>query len=366
MRVEKLAADGFRNLREITLSADPHINILYGKNAQGKTNLLEAIGLFSSGKSFRGAKDAEMIGFGWEWARLELSFADHQRTQQAELVLSGVRNYKKNGVKMTLNEKNSEFCAVVFSPRHLSLITDGPQARRSFLDTAITALQPGYGGYLAQYERLIQQKNALLKELWRQPRLAETIPLWDTQIAKAGTILTCYRNDYVKKLNQAAGALYHGMTGKKETISFSYHSTVFGEDLPDSYQTEAAAIYLEVLEQSAEEDKKNGVTMTGVHRDDLIVNIDGKSARLYGSQGQKRSAAICCKLGEALLLQQVLKEPPVMLLDDVMSELDEERQAYICNRLRQMQVFITCCDISHILKLQDGKVFRVAEGRLED
>ncbi len=365
MRVEALTAEGFRNIGHITLSADPQMNILYGKNAQGKTNLLEAIGLFSSGKSFRGAKDSEMIGFDREWAKLTLTFTDSRRTQQAELILSGVRSYRKNGVKMPLQEKTSDFCCTVFSPRHLSLITDGPQARRSFLDTAISALQPRYGAYLTQYERLIGQKNALLKELWKNPRLADTIPLWDQQIARAGTVLTCYRNDYVKKLNQTAGVLYSGMTGKREQITLSYHSTVFGDTLPEEYHTEAADAYLEALTDSAEEDRKNGVTMIGVHRDDMVVEIDGVPARLYGSQGQKRSAAVCCKLGEALLLQQILKEPPVMLLDDVMSELDEERQAYICNRLRQMQVFITCCDISHVLMAQNKTVFRVTEGRLE-
>ena len=366
MRVETLTAEGFRNIEKITLSADPQMNILYGKNAQGKTNLLEAIGLFSSGKSFRGAKDGEMIGFGREWAKLTLSFADSRRTQQAELILSGERSYRKNGVKMPLQEKTSEFSCTVFAPRHLSLIADGPQERRSFLDTAISALQPGYASYLSQYERLIRQKNALLKELFKNPRLADTIPLWDRQIAKAGTVLTCYRNDYVKKLNQTAGALYRGMTGKKETLSLSYRSTVFGDILPEEYRTEAAEAYLEALADFAEEDRKNGVTMLGVHRDDMVVEIDGMPARLYGSQGQKRSAAICCKLGEALLLQKILKEPPVMLLDDVMSELDEERQAYICNRLRQMQVFITCCDISHTLQLQNGRVFRVEKGRLAE
>ncbi len=362
MKVIKVEADGYRNLKNITLTADPQMNILYGQNAQGKTNLIELIGLFATGKSFRGAKDAELLGFGREFAKCHLTFSDAEREQKAELILSQTRQYKRNGVKQPLREKNSGFSCVVFTPRHLSLVNGGPQERRDFLDAAITACQPEYGSYLAQYEKLLRQRNALLKELWKTPSLESTIPLWDLQIARAGTVLTIFRNDYIKKLYQTVKELYHGMTGGKEELSLSYSSTVFGADLPAVYESATADFYEQRLSETLEDDKKAGFTTVGIHRDDMVVEINGISARQFGSQGQQRSAAVCCKLGEATLLRQVLGEPPVMLLDDVMSELDSTRQEYICNKLKQMQVFLTCCDISQIMGLDGGKVFHINDG----
>lgn len=368
MEVLSLTTENFRNLQNGTVAFSDKMNVIFGDNAQGKTNLIEAIWLFSGAKSFRGAKDSEMTSFEKEFTSLTLTFSDKQREQIAEIRFGG-RDKKKillNKVPLESRSRLSgSFYTVVFSPAHLSIISEGPKNRRRFLDDAISQINPQYAGYLHQYEKVLLQRNTLLKDCYRFPQLKETIEMWDSQLAKLGSILTIYRRDYVKKLNLAAAKIYSGLSQKKETLSLLYQSTVFTEQTPiDTYDDAAVSVYYQSLCDHLEGDMKLGQTSVGIQRDDLEVLINGKSAKIYGSQGQKRSSALALKLAEAALLQSITKETPVILLDDVMSELDAHRQDYILNHVKNSQVFITCCDVSNTLRLKEGKIFHVEGGRV--
>lgn len=368
MKLNHLEIRSFRNISSLELSPCGGVNVIYGDNAQGKTNLVEGIWLFTGNSSFRGAKPSEMIQFQKEEAALSLSFSDRQREQTAEIVLSGRRKVLLNHVEeKSLSALKGVFYAVVFSPSHLSFVKEGPKNRRRFLDIAISEIRPQYEEYLQLYERLLEQRNALLRNASQYRNLEQNMEIWDLQLAKAGTILSIYRNDYVKKLQKLAAEIYRDLSRRAERFEIRYESTVF-EDIAgvQSYEEEHVERYLSRLRDSFAIDVRQGFTSAGVHRDDLDIRIDGKPARIYGSQGQQRSVVITLKLAEALLLKKAVGENPVMLLDDVMSELDVSRQSYILNHLTDMQVFITCCDVSNTLKLENGMIFRMEQGVLSD
>lgn len=365
MKVKSLTTENFRNLKDGTVTFSDRMNVICGDNAQGKTNLIEAIWLFSGAKSFRGGTDGQMIAFGADFASLSLSFADKEREQEAQIKFGGKEKKKilLNRVPLESQAKLAgSFYTVVFAPSHLSIVAEGPKNRRRFLDSAISQLNPQYANYHSQYEKVLLQRNALLKDLWKFPALRETMEVWDTQLAKLGSILTLYRADYTKKLASAAAEIYKGLSRGKETLTLRYQSTVYGGELPCCYDDGAIRIYADALSKGLDEDCRAGMTGVGVQRDDLEVEIDGKSVKTYGSQGQKRSAALALKLAEASLLSAVTGENPVILLDDVMSELDAHRQDYILNHVRNDQVFLTCCDRSNTLRLKEGKIFRVEGG----
>ncbi|MCI8500638.1 MAG: DNA replication/repair protein RecF [Oscillospiraceae bacterium] len=366
MRVDELSIQNFRNLADPVFRADPRINIIFGNNAQGKTNLMEALWLFTGNRSFRGAREAEMIAFGKQSARLQVNFECNGRDQTAQLMLGERKKNHLNQVPVkTVSEFAGRYYAVVFSPSDLSFVKDGPEKRRRFLDIAIAQIKPVYQKYLNQYNRVLIQRNALLKDLYNHPSLEATVDLWDEQLAKLGTILTGFRMDYLKKLNGFAGRIYEGIAGGAEQAEFLYRSTVFEEELnAGGYTDEAVGRYAGMLATQREEDKKLGSTSVGVHRDDIEVKINGFPARQYGSQGQQRSCVLALKLGESELLRHVTGESPVMLLDDVMSELDPSRQDYILNHLENQQVFLTCCDVSNTLRLKSGSIYRVEDGRI--
>lgn len=348
------------------LSPCDGINVIYGDNAQGKTNLIEAIWLFTGNQSFRGSKTGELVRFGEEAARLRMEFSDRERSQTAELAIGDRRKILLNRMELkTLGDLNGNFFAVVFSPSHLSFIKDGPKNRRKFIDIAISQLKPQYKNYLNLYEKLVEQRNALLKNAYRYADLEQNIDVWDLQLAKAGTIISIYRNDYVKKLHAIAESVYEGLSAQRERFSIRYESTIFNQiEEVTVYDDAHVQAYYEKLKESYSSDLKQGFTTLGIHRDDLEVLIDGHSVRTYGSQGQQRSSVITLKLSEANLLRKVTGENPIMLLDDVMSELDVSRQDYILNHLKGMQVFITCCDVSNTLKLETGSIFQIQNGAL--
>lgn len=361
--------EGFRNISALSLSPCETVNIFYGDNAQGKTNLIEAIWLFSGSPSFRGAKNAELIRFDEDFSRLCCDFSTEKRTEKIEITMSRDNRPRKislNGVPLaTSSELTGSFYCVVFSPVHLSLIKDGPKNRRKFLDTAISQITPQYKNYLSIYEQALLQRNALLKRSNGFRNFSDTLEVWDRQLAKTGTILSIYRSDYVKKLSALAQKIYDGLSNSKEKLSISYISTAFPDffDIKE-YDESAVSAYLLSMKEKQSGDIALGFTQIGPHKDDLEVFINDKSARAFGSQGQQRSAAIALKLAEAELLKRVTKENPIMLLDDVMSELDIRRQDYILNHVKNLQVFITCCDVVNTKGLQKGKIFKIKDGEL--
>lgn len=366
MKLNHMTLRSFRNMSELAITPCGGINIIYGDNAQGKTNLMEGIWLFTGNSSFRGSKASELIRFGQEEAQLSITFSDREREQKAQLQLGSRRKITLNQVELkTASELKGNFYAVVFSPSHLSFVKEGPKFRRRFLDIAISQIRPQYEEYMQLYERLLEQRNALLRNASQYRNLEQNIEIWNMQLAKAGTILTIYRRDYVRKLKKFSSSIYSGLSGRKEDFSLQYLSTVFDEAADvTAYTDEAVSLYEEKLRESFSLDLKQGYTTVGVHRDDLEIEIDGKPVKIYGSQGQQRSTVITLKLAEAMLLKKATGEDPIMLLDDVMSELDVSRQSYILNQLEGMQVFITCCDVSNTLKLQKGTIFRMENGRI--
>lgn len=370
LKVTRLALENFRNIAAAELSPCGGVNIIFGENAQGKTNLLESISLCSGGRSFRGAREGQMVRFGEKAFRVSLSFEDRQREQQIRYQsMGGSRSLSLNGVPLhTPTELSGEFLSVAFNPGDLSIVQEGPAARRAFLDAAIGQVKPIYARYLNQYNSILEQRGALLREIAAKGQKAKgTLEVWDLQLAKMGTAISIFRQDYIKKLSEVSEKVCGGFSGFQETFSLGYESSVFqkGQEL-SVYSDELIGVYLAVLQESLENDIRMRATGKGVHRDDLEILVDGLSARLYGSQGQQRSCAIALKIGEAMLLKGVTGEDPVVLLDDVMSELDQGRQDYLLNRIKGFQVFITCCDIAGALRMEEGKVFKVEGGQVRE
>ncbi len=369
MRITRLEISDFRNIASASLEPGSGVNIIYGANAQGKTNLLEAIWLCTGNKSFRGAREKEMTRFEKEAFHIRLAFADKERTQH--ILYDAARNGGKDRKKIQLNriplhtasDLNGEFTCVVFHPEDLSLVKEGPVGRRNFLDTAIRQIKPVYGRYLAQYSGILEQRNALLKDFYRIKDGKELLSVWDEQLSQIGTAISILRQDYLSKLSVLASEVYGGFTGNRETFSLSYESSVFSKGVPlKIYSEELISTYKRALSEHLDEDIRMRYTGVGIHRDDLDISVNKISARAYGSQGQQRSCAIALKIGEAMMLKGVTGENPVILLDDVMSELDPGRQDYLLNRIEGYQVFITCCDPGWMTQLQNGRVFHVSSG----
>lgn len=365
MAITQISLSDYRNIKQMTMSPTDGINLLYGANGQGKTNLLEAIWMFTGMPSFRDAKLKDCIRFGSKHAVLEME-SENTSLQKAKLVLGEEKKYIYNGVGyQSMRKVAGYFRCVVFAPNHLFLFHEGPKARRELLNQMIAQLRPNYAAYLSDYEKLILNRNALLRDYKGRNDLPMLLEPWDLQLSQIGTWLTVYRTEYVNYLSQYIGPIYEGLSGGKEKLTISYQSTVFGEEQPDGYRREYAQQYYDALQNTLSEDLFSGHTGIGAHRDDLEFLLDGLPVKSFGSQGQQRSVIIALKLAEAELIHRLTGERPVILLDDVMSELDVSRQNYILNKLDQTQVFITCCDPANTMRLKAGRIFSIREGALQ-
>ena len=368
MKVNELTFDGFRNLHPGRWEPSAGVNILYGDNAQGKTNLLEACWLFTGARSFRGAKDGEMVALGGDRARLNLSFEGGQRQQEAAITIQKRRQVTLNGVSLpSASRLAGVFCGVVFSPAHLSLIKEGPEGRRRFVDSAYCQLKPGYVATITEYHKTLAQRNAFLKQCKETGRFGreteEMLDIWDHTLAANGARVTRAREQYVRRLEPLAAGIYAGLSGGRERLSLCWNSP---GAVPEGTAADVARQWLGHLQASRQADFAAGHTTVGPHREDLEMAIDTLPVKIYGSQGQQRSAVLALKLAEASLLQEVTGEPPVAFLDDVMSELDTGRQDYILNHIEGWQVFITCCEPSTALKSTAAKVFNVKQGVISE
>lgn len=363
MNVTRISLRDFRNIAEAELCPGPGVNIIHGGNAQGKTNILEAIWLFTGGRSFRGAKDAEFIRFSQSAARLHVDFEAGGRPQTADIAF-GTDNKKK----VLLNEISQErasalagrFFAVVFSPDQLSMVKQGPERRRRFVDTSLCQILPKYHSVLDSYERILRQRARLLRDCAHHSALLDQLDSWDSHLAGYGAYISEVRVRYVRKLAESAREVYTGITAGRERFSLHYKSTA-AEELPASREA-WRELLAEAVKESRGEDLRTGATTVGPHRDDLVIEVDGVSARSFASQGQQRSCVLALKLAECALMGESAGETPVVLLDDVMSELDESRRAYLLNHLEGRQVFITCCDAEAFAGLGDGRIFDIRAG----
>lgn len=371
MIIDRITADGYKNLEGVDIVPDPKMNIICGENAQGKTNLVEAVWLCSGCRSFRGTRDKDFIGFTKEAAKVSMDFTDSVRSQRIEFeVRKGSVKDKTvtlNGVKLPLLSKLfGSFRCVVFTPEDLNLIKGSPDNRRSFADLSIAQVKPSYVSALNKYNMILAQRNAALKSIGRDDSGAELLDVWNDQLVKAGTYISVLRYAFCITLNNYTKPLYSSITDGKENLDLYYHSTVY--DTLDGRLNDTESLemeYAEKLKASAENDFRAGFTTVGIHRDDIGAYIDGLSVRDFGSQGQARSAALAMKLAHARILKAEQGEYPVMLLDDVLSELDEKRRRFILNNIEDMQVIITCCDEKSVTDMTEGKIFRMKNGRAE-
>ncbi len=353
MRVLELSLNNFRNIDEAFISPCDEMNVICGENAQGKTNLLESIWLFTGAKSFRGSKDSAFVKFGSEKASLKLKFISEEIEKDAELLISDKRNAILNENKLkSASMLAGSFNAIVFSPNDLRLITDGPAVRRRFLDLALGQLYPTYIEILKNYVRAVTQRNKIIKDLKFDGTLSIMLDVYEKEIAENGRKLVLYRKKYIEILNCFLPSIYGGLSNGKEILDTEYICCVNAETLE------------EALLASRKEDMFSGVTSVGPHRDDISFKINGIDARSFGSQGQKRSVALSLKLAEAEVIRKNVGEWPVCLLDDVMSELDPERQNFILNHIKEMQTFLTCCDPDNVKNLKAGKIFSVKAGKV--
>lgn len=362
MRLDHLKVEQFRNLEAAELNPAPRLTVLCGANGQGKTNLLESIWLLTGAKSFRGAKDAELIRREQSFAVIEANFEGGGRDQALRLTV-GSRQSERPGRRARLNGADrgrasavaGTFTAVVFDPNHLSLVKAGPEGRRHFLDAALCQLYPGYLAALRRYARLTAQKNALLKAYDITPGADVLLETYNEAMSACGAEVMRRRAEYLDRLAPLAEANYRDISSGAEVLGVRY--------LPccDPDPAALAARLREVKNQEL----RAGFCLTGPHREDLDILIDGQPGKIYGSQGQQRSAVLSLKLAEATVAGDVLGEHPVMLLDDVLSELDDARQTYLLTRIEDKQTFVTTCDSAAFART-NGKLVFVEAGRVRE
>ena len=360
MKINALELENYRNIEKLSLTFND-VNIIYGENAQGKTNLIEAIYLFTGAKSFRGVRDKELIKFGCDFSKLKIDFTNKSRKQTAEIMIKNKREATLNGVKkkspVLLGE---ELKAVIFSPVHLSMIKDGPGERRKFADSALCQIKSGYRNILKEYNKALAQRNSLLKDIAFNSSLSDMLYIWDKSFAKYGAKIIYQRQKYIEALIPYAKEIFNGLSNGREDIDLVLTGAF---DYKNLTLDEIENKMMIALQNNRQADMIMKITTIGPHRDDIEILINGKSARKYGSQGQQRSCVLALKLAEASLLREKTQDEPVALLDDVMSELDEGRQDYILNHIKDWQVFITCCDPASILRLKQGKTFHINDGK---
>lgn len=346
------------------------VNVICGENAQGKTNLMEALWLFTGAKSFRQTKDSEFLRFGEDSAQLKADFFAGGREQNAEITFNPNKSIKKNGIDIrTAAEYAGTFGGVVFSPGHMNLFRDGPKERRRMIDTSLCQLYPKYLSVLADYKKVLEQRNAVLKDARFHSYLLDMLEVYDRQLSNLGGSIIRTRVRYCESLGKKAEEIYRGISGGREKFFSEYLSTLLSENEHASSETSAADwanIFYDKLNESRAEDMEKGVTSAGPHRDDVEVTLDEMPVRAFGSQGQQRSCILSLKLGEAKMLGEAMAEPPLILLDDVMSELDSLRRDYILNSIGDSQIFLTCCDRELFSGLSGGKVFNMCGGKVKE
>lgn len=367
MRIDRLELYHFRNYAHLAAEFVPGVNLIAGDNAQGKTNLLEAITYLSTGKSFRTRKEAELIGFGEEFAELSCGVFSQQREQTVKAVLFSGRRPRQiflSGVKKrSFSELGGVLTTVLFCPEDLLILKTGASTRRKFLDAALCQLRPNYDRALAEYQRLHEQKSRILKDRFENPSMAEVLPEYNQRMAQVGAVIISYRARYLREL-AACACQYHGeFSGGREQMSVTYQTV---STITDPFAP-AQVLYEQILEHQQSHyraELESAQCLTGPHKDDFEVCLDGKSIRAFGSQGQTRTAAISLKLAERELMRRDTGEEPVLLLDDVLSELDAGRQDFVLNQIRTGQVFITCCEKDRFTDL--GQVLLIENGMLTE
>lgn len=356
MYIKEIELHNFRNYETLSAEFDPQVNIFHGKNAQGKTNLLESIYITSMGKSFRTSKDKDLIRFGEDFFRVKVK-ARKEDEISVELAVNqqGKKGIKIDGMKAKkLSQLFENIYIVIFSPEDLRIVKDEPEKRRKFIDRELCQIKPSYYNSLNQYKKVLIQRNAYLKEAQVDPGVLD---IWDSQLAEYGSKVILHREAFIEKLDKISRSIHEGITNQKESLDVSYEPSI--KPCPD-----LNAVFYQELQKNRERDLKNRTTGKGPHKDDLKLQIGGIDIRGFGSQGQQRTAALSLKLSEIKLIREETGESPILLLDDVLSELDQERQNYLINSLEDTQIFITATEISPELEqsLPRIRYFQIKKG----
>lgn len=356
MIIKRFRAENFRNIEKCDIEFSPGVNLLYGKNAQGKTNVVEGIYYFSRGKSFRGREDKELVRFGEAGFRIKLDFASETGEESLEYAMFGKeRLRKKNDYKITkVTEMIGSFKAVLFYPDDLGLVKDGPEERRGFLNVAAAACYAPYIRYYSDYKKALENRNCILKMMQKGlPVDYRELESWSDSVAEYASHIYLFREDYVRRLTVYAGKILGEISDGGEELTLSYESSV-ASGIQDRLTVKEE--YKKILTSSIDREIAAGVTLFGPHRDDLDIRINGKSARSFASQGQQRSIVLALKLSEGEVIKEICGEYPVFLFDDVLSELDERRRKYVLSEIGDRQIIITCCDRNECVGFTDNEI----------
>jgi len=358
MYIKSLELQDYRNYNTLKIAFDKGTNILYGDNAQGKTNILEAIFLSATTKSHKGSKDKDVINFNKEEAHIRTYLEKEGIETRVDMHLrkSKSKGIAIDGQKLKKAADLLGLCNVVFfSPEDLSIIKDGPAERRRFVDMELCQLDNFYLYNLNSYNKIVNQRNILLKDLYFQPELKETLHIWDSQLASFGSKIIERRKLFVEQLNDIIYDIHYKLSGGREKIKILYEPDVEIENFERS------------LKMSQEKDIKLKQTTVGPHRDDFSFYVGNIDIRKFGSQGQQRTAALSLKLSEIELVKKITKDTPILLLDDVLSELDNNRQNYLLNSIGNIQTIITCTGLEEFVnnRFEINKVFKITNGEVE-
>ena len=365
MRVKRIALNGFRNYDFETVDFIDGTNVISGQNAQGKTNLLEAVYMLSCGRSFRTRFDRELIGFDSSWAEILADVYSHDREQTVSIRLQTgqAKQIEVNSVKKSAGELSQVVNAVLFCPDDLNMIKDGAAVRRRLMDNAISQIRPRYAQYLSDFNRLYEHKTRILKDWREKPSLLDTLDEFSEGMCRASAQIIRYRAAFSQRLSQAAAPIHRDFSGNGEELSMAYKTV---SSVKDPFGP-VKEIYYDICEQQErhrQAELDSSQCLTGAHKHDLEIYINGRSARSFASQGQTRTAALSVKLAEREIFLVETGEYPILLLDDVLSELDEKRQEFVLNRIGGGQTLISCCEDEGISRRTGGKVLFVEKGKI--
>ena len=366
MRLDSIYLEDFRNYTAQQAEFDPVCNVICGDNAQGKTNLLEAMVCLSAGKSHRTRTDRELVRFEQEGFQLEgcISARGRQFVSRIELGYGKKKKITLNKVPVRVaSDLSQALNTVFFCPEDLQLIREGPAARRKFMDASLCQLKPRYAAALAEYQRLHEHKTRILRDCGEKPDLLATLPEFNLRMAETGAVIIHYRAAFVKLLNQFAAAAHSECSGGKEQLELQYKTV---KTIENPFGDIKLLVFMLLNHQREHHyaEISSRQCLSGPHKDDLDVLLNGLPAKSYASQGQTRTAALSLKLAAREIHKEIIGEYPILLLDDVLSELDPKRQEFVLNRISGGQVFITCCEDDRLSRMLAGRVFHVREGSI--
>lgn len=351
MFITNIKLQNFRNYEKQEINLEENINIFYGENAQGKTNILEAIFISAMGKSFRAKKDCELIKFGQKESYIEIFFKKENLEKKIKVNINEKKQIILNGIKITkLSELLGNLNIVIFSPDDINVLKDGPPKRRKFLNMMISQLKPGYIYYFNLYKKTLEQRNNFLKQIKFEGKSEESLEIWDESLTNYAEKIYNYRLEYINKINKKIKKIHENITEKKENIEIEYISDFKNKEN-----------FYKLLKSQRRKDIEKGHTTKGVHRDDFNIYINNNLVNIYGSQGQHRTAILSLKLSELYIIKDEINEFPILLLDDFMSELDEKRIKNFLNNINDAQVIITGTE-KILLEKNKINVYNVKQG----